>query len=314
MRKFVSCICICLVLVVAVMPLCAFKCADVPNAPAIVDNRPVMASNRPFVEPVVEPPLYQWQFPPFNETTFNADNVAGTYVLDLTLPAGSMNSGVEVYSPVISISMKFTNCFFVIRDFVSDDVVYSVTVSSSSSLSYLVFVVGQDADGILYSRYNTVNSSGSSNDSVTIPNGYKYLVDFIVLEDGSTITFNTSKTYTYFKYYETSANLYSGYLFSTYDNLNTYYSGLVFYPYVPEPEPTVIETLIDIMVSGISAFAVNIGKGINDVVVNVFVDTSQETFALTTFGGVVAVFAGLALAVGLSKLITSFIMRLGGKE
>ena len=46
-----------------------------------------------------------------------------------------------------------------------------------------------------------------------------------------------------------------------------------------------------------------------------FLDTSGEgTPKLSMFGGIVAIFGGIALAVGLTTLVTKFIMSLGGRN
>ena len=37
-------------------------------------------------------------------------------------------------------------------------------------------------------------------------------------------------------------------------------------------------------------------------------------YKLSMFGGIVAIFAGIALAVGLTTLVTRFIMSLGGRN
>lgn len=47
----------------------------------------------------------------------------------------------------------------------------------------------------------------------------------------------------------------------------------------------------------------------------VFLDTSVEgTTKLSMFGGIIAIFAGISLAVGLTTLVTKFIMSLGARN
>lgn len=281
MNKIVSCICICLALVVAVMPLCAFKCADVPNAPAIVENRPVMASNRPFFEPVVEPPLADFVYP---------DVVPDTWVIDLSK---------WVYPPAIATNRDAYG--FILFGVRSDTA--SMTISGPNAPSVLVRSISLK---YTTSGYTYLSYSISFSDSLT---AYDILtLNYGEVSDAKYIVTGVSKI-NYYTGINSSSNepMSSGGTYNFPDGLLSVYVP-------PEPEPTVIEQLIDILVAGIGTFGANIGQGLTDIVVNVFVDTSQETFALTTFGGVVAVFAGLALAVGLSKLVTSFIMRLGGKE
>lgn len=46
----------------------------------------------------------------------------------------------------------------------------------------------------------------------------------------------------------------------------------------------------------------------------VFLDTTGETPKLSMFGGIIAIFAGIGLAVGLTTLVTKFIMSLGARN
>lgn len=75
----------------------------------------------------------------------------------------------------------------------------------------------------------------------------------------------------------------------------------------------IVTEIIQILVSGISGIATGIGSGLNSLVTSIFVDTTAATFKLTTFGGVTAVFGGIALAIGLSRLVVKWVMSLGGK-
>lgn len=46
----------------------------------------------------------------------------------------------------------------------------------------------------------------------------------------------------------------------------------------------------------------------------VFIDNTGETPKLSMFGGIIAIFGGIALAVGLTTLVTKFIMSLGARK
>ena len=46
----------------------------------------------------------------------------------------------------------------------------------------------------------------------------------------------------------------------------------------------------------------------------VFIDSTGDTTKLSVFGGIIAVFGGISLAVGLTTLVTKFIMSLGGRN
>lgn len=77
----------------------------------------------------------------------------------------------------------------------------------------------------------------------------------------------------------------------------------------------VLTEIINLLGSGISSFATQIGTGVNALVTNLFIQTVGEgasaTKSLTTFGGVIIIFAGIALTIGLSKLIFNWLTSLG---
>lgn len=76
----------------------------------------------------------------------------------------------------------------------------------------------------------------------------------------------------------------------------------------------VVTELIQILASGITALGSAIGSGLNSTVTAAFLDTSGDTLALSTFGGVIAAFGAIALAVGLTTLVVRWIMSLGGRN
>ena len=85
-----------------------------------------------------------------------------------------------------------------------------------------------------------------------------------------------------------------------------------FYEYVsPPPQPTLIEQIIDLLTSGISALAVSLGSGLQALVIYIFVDTSGEVFKLTTFGSIVCVFMGVSLAIALCRYLILWLTSMG---
>lgn len=62
---------------------------------------------------------------------------------------------------------------------------------------------------------------------------------------------------------------------------------------------------------GISSLATGIGSGLQNAVTAIFLDTSGASPVLSTFGGVVAIFGGTALAVGFVTLVFNWIMNIG---
>lgn len=73
----------------------------------------------------------------------------------------------------------------------------------------------------------------------------------------------------------------------------------------------ILQEMISILVGGITGIATGIGSGIQDLVSNLFLTGTGETLALSTFGGITLVFAGIALAIGLCRFVMNFLTSLG---
>lgn len=76
---------------------------------------------------------------------------------------------------------------------------------------------------------------------------------------------------------------------------------------------TVLTEIITTMVGGISGIATGIGQGLADLVGNIFLTTSEsgEVTGLSVFGGVIVVFAGISLAIGLSRWVVNWVTSFG---
>lgn len=81
---------------------------------------------------------------------------------------------------------------------------------------------------------------------------------------------------------------------------------------------SILSEIVEILVGGITGMAEGIGSGLNQMATSLFITTtgtgSEATQTLSTFGGIVAIFGGIALAVGLTTLVTKWIMSLGGRN
>lgn len=74
----------------------------------------------------------------------------------------------------------------------------------------------------------------------------------------------------------------------------------------------VLQEIINILVSGISQVATGIGSGLTALVQNIFLTPGTDgSYELSVFGGVVIVFAGISLAIGLCRWVMSFVTSLG---
>lgn len=75
----------------------------------------------------------------------------------------------------------------------------------------------------------------------------------------------------------------------------------------------ILTEIISLLVAGISGIATGIGQGLSDLVQNIFVTVSETgtVEGLSTFGGLIVVFAGVSLAIGLSKWVVNWVTSLG---
>ena len=75
-----------------------------------------------------------------------------------------------------------------------------------------------------------------------------------------------------------------------------------------------LQEFVQILVGGISDLATGIAQGVSSMAQELFLETDATTHAVTglsVFGGIVAIFAGLALAVGITSKVYTWITSLG---
>ena len=71
----------------------------------------------------------------------------------------------------------------------------------------------------------------------------------------------------------------------------------------------ILQEIISILTAGISGIATGIGSGLNELATSIFL--SSEGTSLSLFGGLIVVFAGIALAIGLCRWFMNFVTSLG---
>lgn len=80
----------------------------------------------------------------------------------------------------------------------------------------------------------------------------------------------------------------------------------------------IMQAIIEILVGGISGVATGIGQGLSTLAQSVFLQTTgegaQAQTSLSTFGVLIVVFAGISLAIGLSRWVVNFISSLGARN
>lgn len=79
----------------------------------------------------------------------------------------------------------------------------------------------------------------------------------------------------------------------------------------------ILQEIVSILVSGIAGVAQGIGNGLQTLVTDIFLTgegTQASPYALSTMGTVIVVFAGIGLALGLSRWVLNFVTSLGARN
>ena len=74
---------------------------------------------------------------------------------------------------------------------------------------------------------------------------------------------------------------------------------------------SVLQEIITLLTSGLSSMAQGIGGGFNSFMTSIFLDTSGNNPVLSVTGGIIVVFAAIALSIGLGRLVANYLFGLG---
>lgn len=76
---------------------------------------------------------------------------------------------------------------------------------------------------------------------------------------------------------------------------------------------TILTEIINLLIGGITGIASGIGSGLSELVSNIFlvVGETGTIEGMSVFGGLIVVFAGVALAIGLSRWVVNWVTSLG---
>lgn len=76
----------------------------------------------------------------------------------------------------------------------------------------------------------------------------------------------------------------------------------------------ILTQVIQILVGGITGIATGIGQGLSSLVTSIFFTGTGEAQALSIFGIMIIVFAGISLAIGLCRWVLQFLTSLGARD
>lgn len=81
---------------------------------------------------------------------------------------------------------------------------------------------------------------------------------------------------------------------------------------------TIMTEIITLLVSGIKAMATGIGEGLASIANSIFLQTTGEgasaVTSLSTFGTMIIIFAGISLAIGLTRWGLQYFTSLGARN
>lgn len=78
---------------------------------------------------------------------------------------------------------------------------------------------------------------------------------------------------------------------------------------------TLLQEIISLLVAGITGLASGIGEGLSSLVQSIFLEAGTDgAMQLSTFGGLIVVFAGVSLAIGLSRWVVNWVTSLGASN
>ena len=74
---------------------------------------------------------------------------------------------------------------------------------------------------------------------------------------------------------------------------------------------SVLQEIITLLTSGLSQMATGIGTGFQAFMSAIFLDTTGTNPVLSTTGGIIVIFAAIALSIGLGRLVANYLFGLG---
>lgn len=77
---------------------------------------------------------------------------------------------------------------------------------------------------------------------------------------------------------------------------------------------SILTEIISILVGGITGVAEGIGGGLQTLATSIFLNGTGDSQKLSVMGTLIVVFAGISLAMGLSRWVLNFVTSLGARN
>ena len=77
---------------------------------------------------------------------------------------------------------------------------------------------------------------------------------------------------------------------------------------------SIVTEMVNLLIAAISGIARGIGEGLSTLATSVFTQTVEGVTTLSAFGALVMIFAGVSLAIGLSRWVVNFVTSLGARN
>lgn len=76
-----------------------------------------------------------------------------------------------------------------------------------------------------------------------------------------------------------------------------------------------LTSIIELLVGGITGVAEGIGSGLSTLAQDIFITAGADgAMGLSVFGSLIVIFAGISLAIGLSRWVVNFVTSLGARN
>ena len=256
-------------------------------------------------------PLMQNSYIIYNNENWRLDDT-GTYIMytnevDYICFNVSNTSGVIgkfIYTDDQDIESDFLYPLTIYSDFFAENMQKSVTLSASQ------------LDNNTYEYFANYIINDSSN----------YFVGSYIIYNNIVYNFEEFLTYGYIKYTSNNQSIdfnlggleYIGNYWSLNEDLdNNFNNSITIYStyiadnlYAPYQPVNLLTAIVGLLTGGITGIASGVGSGVSTLTTQIFISNN----ALSVFGGMIVVFAGLSLAIGLCRWIMQFLTSLGAKK